>query len=84
MKCLKVDIRCWWCLGRAECSWLLAGVHTCLPSPAGMTVVLPRWGPGDTEDTEEAEMGPGRICEGAGTGQWRLSLCSYQGGSAAG
>lgn len=84
MKCLKVDMRCWCCLGRAECSWLLAGVHTCLSSPAGATVVLPRWGTGGLGDTEGAEVGPGRISRGARTGQWRLSLCSYRGVSAAG
>lgn len=45
--------------------------HTCLSSPAGMTLLLPRWGyRGDTEGTEEAEMGPGRIRrrQGQGTG----------------
>lgn len=40
--------------------------HTCPPSPAGMALVLPRWDTGDTEGTEEAEMGPGRIRRGQG------------------
>lgn len=31
MKCLKVDVRCWCCQGRAECSWLLAGVTPACP-----------------------------------------------------
>ncbi|KAK4825808.1 hypothetical protein QYF61_002413 [Mycteria americana] len=41
-----------------------------------ITVVLPWLGIGDTEDTQEAEMEPGRLSSGAGTGQQRLSHCS--------
>lgn len=51
MKCLKADIGCWCCLGRAECSWLLAGGTPAFPHLQGWPCCFPG---GDTEEIQRA------------------------------